>query len=100
MEINGGAPDSGSDIGDINKENFQLPATLAEWLDGVSDDCYNGRGFALLRGLNPRRRLPEDNAILFAGISLYIAPQRGFQDLEHSHVLCQYLPLTFRRFKY
>jgi hypothetical protein len=86
--FNRGASDSGDDISDISRENFPLPSTLADWLDGVSDDCYNGRGFVLLRGLNPQRHSPEDNAALFAGISLYVAPQRGFQDLDHSHVLC------------
>ena len=36
----------------------------------------------MVRGLNPEEFSPEDNILLFLGISCYIGAQRGRQDEE------------------
>jgi hypothetical protein len=61
------------------KENFPLP-NLAPLLSETCDDIYNGRGFAVIRGLEPDLYSPEDFASIFLGISSYIAERRGKQD--------------------
>jgi hypothetical protein len=45
-------------------------------------ELHRGRGFFLLRGLDPNDYSPEDNVILFLGISSYIAERRGKQDAQ------------------
>lgn len=41
---------------------------------------HRGRGFAVVRGLDPADYSPEDNVVIFLGVSSYIAPKRGRQD--------------------
>ncbi len=74
----------------INPVNFHLPDELAKRLDNVSEECYSGRGFRVIRGLDPARYTDEENVILYAGISSYIAPERGFLDRARQHVLCKF----------
>jgi len=45
-------------------------------------ELHRGRGFFSLRGLDPSDYSPEDNMILFLGISSYIAERRGKQDAQ------------------
>lgn len=33
------------------------------------------------------QRTEEESAVLFAGVSAYVSPQRGFQDIDRKHVL-------------
>jgi hypothetical protein len=73
----------------MDRDAFPLPQTLAERLDGVSEACYNGLGFAVLRGLDPERYSEEQNALIFAGLASYVAPARAFQDQKREHVLCK-----------
>lgn len=68
---------------------FPLPQELADRLETISHDCYNGRGFAVLRGLRPEELTEEQNVLTVAGISSYIAPQRGFQDINRQQVTCK-----------
>lgn len=63
----------------VSKESFPLPS-LASLLLKTCDDIYQGRGFAVIRGLNPNEYTPEDFAVIFLGISGYIAERRGKQD--------------------
>ena len=59
--------------------NFPLP-TLGEKLLKSALDIHRGRGFSIIRGLDPKDLSPEDNLIVFLGISSYIGSQRGRQD--------------------
>lgn len=79
---------SGLHVSQISKENFPLPEELATLLDDVSEQCYSGRGFCVLRGLDPRRFTEEEHGVLYGGISAHVAPERGFQDFEKEQVLC------------
>src|SRR3569833_223289 len=64
------------DIASICPDNFHLPTELATKLRGLSRTVHNGRGFAVLRGLDPQGRADEDNVIAFAGIGSYIGLNR------------------------
>jgi hypothetical protein len=47
-------------------------------------EVHTGRGFFVLRGLQPTQFTREDNVILYLGISSYVAEQRGRQNHEGS----------------
>lgn len=64
-------------------ESFPLP-TIQEQLVRASLDVHEGRGFAIIRGLDPCKFSAEDNAIVFLGVASYIGEQRGVQDKKGS----------------
>jgi hypothetical protein len=74
---------------DINVETFPLPLDLANRLDGVSEQCYSGIGFCVVRGIDPDKYSKDENVLVFAGIWFHVAPQRGFQDQNKSQVICK-----------
>ncbi|KAI8623894.1 Clavaminate synthase-like protein [Xylariaceae sp. FL1651] len=63
----------------VNEDNFPLP-TLGPKLRSLAHDIYNGKGFHVVRGLNPDDYSVEDLTIIWLGIQTYIADQRGRQD--------------------
>jgi len=71
----------GLDGQEVNRQNFPLPI-LQERLRACCLELHRGRGFFSLRGLDPDAYSPEDNAILFLGISSYIGERRGKQDAQ------------------
>jgi hypothetical protein len=76
--------------GQITHKTFPLPAELKDRLRKISQDCYRGRGFCVLRGLRPETLTEEENVFVFAGLAAHVAPIRGFQDLNREMVACQY----------
>ncbi|KAE8451780.1 hypothetical protein EG329_002620 [Mollisiaceae sp. DMI_Dod_QoI] len=79
--------ESKTQLQQISQETFILPQSLSQKLDQISETCHNGVGFCILRGLRVVPRTEEESAVLFAGISAYVGPQRGFQDIDRKHVL-------------
>ncbi|CZS96753.1 uncharacterized protein RAG0_05950 [Rhynchosporium agropyri] len=65
------------------KETFPLPK-LALSLLKIRDQIYHGRGFVVIRGLDPDAYTSLDFAVVFLGISNYIAERRGKQDQQGS----------------
>lgn len=63
----------------VSKETFPLPL-LDKRLEDISKELHFGRGFAILRGLEPKKYTPLDNIIIYAGVTSYIAETRGCQD--------------------
>jgi hypothetical protein len=63
----------------VNQENFPLP-TLGAKLRALSVDIHSGRGFHVIRGLNPDDYSVEDLTIIWLGVQSYIADQFGRQD--------------------
>lgn len=63
----------------MTKKNFVLPI-LGERLAALCSDLYEGKGFFVLRGLNPKEFSAEENALAFVGISSHIAGKKGSQD--------------------
>lgn len=73
---------------EVSASNFPLP-TLGQKLLSAALDLHRGRGFAIIRGLDPEDFSPEDNLIVFLGISGYIGSKRGRQD-EDGNMLSQF----------
>lgn len=65
---------------------FPLPQ-LKKKLLALTVELHEGKGFFVLRGLNPADYTPEDNIIIYLGISSYIAETRGKQD-DAGNMLC------------
>lgn len=75
----------------MNKTTFPLP-DLAPRLQEVAETVHNGRGFVVLRGLQPDRYSNIDNILLYLGITSYIAETRGMQDFDGRMIRTPHLP--------
>ncbi|KAK3312017.1 hypothetical protein B0H66DRAFT_486618 [Apodospora peruviana] len=64
---------------EVSAGNFPLP-TLGSKLLRAAVDVHRGKGFTVVRGLRPAEFTPEENALIFLGISSYIGAKRGRQD--------------------
>ncbi|KAK4181521.1 hypothetical protein QBC36DRAFT_84202 [Triangularia setosa] len=64
---------------EINRHNFHLP-TLSARLGQACHEVHRGRGFVIIRGIDPLKYSVEDNVMIYLGIAAYIGEQRGFQD--------------------
>lgn len=58
----------------------------------VSKEVHEGRGFGVVRGLNPAKYSVEDLTIMYLGIQAHVADQRGRQDSK-GNMLGKFLPL-------
>ncbi|AEO63174.1 uncharacterized protein THITE_2042740 [Thermothielavioides terrestris NRRL 8126] len=67
----------------VTRATFPLPALQAR-LAEASLDVHQGRGFAIVRGLDPRKYADEDNVTIFLAIASHIGEQRGLQDKKGS----------------
>lgn len=63
------------DAQSVSKETFPLPS-LGPRLQEITQALHLGRGFAVLRGLE-LAKTPEDNMVMYLGISSYVGSQRG-----------------------
>ncbi|KAF3012309.1 hypothetical protein E8E14_000041, partial [Neopestalotiopsis sp. 37M] len=63
----------------INSKNFSLP-TLGPKLEDIRQTIYDGRGFSVIRGINPANFSIEDLTMIWLGIQTHVADQRGCQD--------------------
>lgn len=63
----------------VTQETFPLP-TLRYVLQDLCNEVHNGKGFFVLRGLDPEKYSVEDGMVIFLGIQSYIAGQRARQD--------------------
>ncbi|KAK0615150.1 hypothetical protein B0T17DRAFT_610146 [Bombardia bombarda] len=67
----------------VNKDLFPLPK-LGLTLSDICNDVYNGRGFSIIRGLDPDDYSLEDLTVIYLGISSYVGEMRGKQDQRGS----------------
>ncbi|KAK0660878.1 hypothetical protein QBC41DRAFT_383277 [Cercophora samala] len=79
----------GLDGGAVSPVNFRLP-TLGPVLCRLGAALHIGKGFGVVRGLDPANFSDEDNLVLFLGLSSYIGGLRGKQTddgsvLSHLH---------------
>lgn len=70
------ANDKNGDASSVSRETFPLPH-LGPRLERIARNLHFGSGFTVLRGLDTRSSNPEDNLLVYLGISSYIGPQRG-----------------------
>lgn len=73
----------GLDGNEVSPASFPLP-TLGSRLTDICTQVYDGRGFAIVRGLDPDAYSAEDLTIVYLGISSYIGGRRGKQDQRGS----------------
>ncbi|KAK3954269.1 hypothetical protein QBC32DRAFT_232702 [Pseudoneurospora amorphoporcata] len=71
---------------DVSESTFPLP-TLGPKLSEISDIIHTGRGFVVLRGLEPDKYSSTDNILLYLGVTSYIAETRGMQDFDGRMIL-------------
>ncbi|KAH7329046.1 TfdA family oxidoreductase [Stachybotrys elegans] len=69
----------GLDGDKVSRENFPLP-NLGPKLDKLRRELYDGKGFALVRGINPNKYTLEDGTLMYLGIQSYLSSTRGRQD--------------------
>jgi hypothetical protein len=65
----------------VTRDNFHLPVLGAK-LDQVRYQVHMGRGFGVIRGLDPQNYTLEDLTMLHLGLQTYVADQQGRQDKE------------------
>ncbi|KAG6088737.1 hypothetical protein E4U15_005278 [Claviceps sp. LM218 group G6] len=63
----------------VRRNNFQLP-TLEGDLNHLRHEIHDGKGFGLIRGLEPQRYSVEDLTTIYLGLQSYIADLQGWQD--------------------
>lgn len=63
------------DAQSVTKETFPLP-NLGPRLQDITRTLHLGEGFAVLRGLD-LAKTPEDNMVIYLGVTSYIGSQRG-----------------------
>ncbi|KAL8381026.1 hypothetical protein RB595_005357 [Gaeumannomyces hyphopodioides] len=80
------AEQQGLESHQVSRDTFPLP-TLKERLRSVCDDVYEGRGFAIVRGLDPDSFSVADFTIIYLGISSYIGGRLGRQNQEGSMLM-------------
>jgi hypothetical protein len=68
-----------------NSDSFPLPSLQAK-LQAIQDDVYDGRGFAILRGLDVNAYDDVDLVTVYLGLTSYVAEVRGKQN-QKGHML-------------
>ncbi|GAB0133666.1 hypothetical protein EsDP_00002067 [Epichloe bromicola] len=63
----------------VCRQNFPLP-TLDREFNHLRNEIHSGKGFGLIRGLNPQRYSVEDLTTIYLGLQYYIANVHGRQD--------------------
>ncbi|OAD01551.1 hypothetical protein MUCCIDRAFT_153706 [Mucor lusitanicus CBS 277.49] len=63
---------------EINKETFPLPTFGAKIKALTEENVVEGRGFIVIRGLNPDKYTRAQNIIAYTGVSAYVG-KRGLQ---------------------
>lgn len=64
--------------GSINRSNFPLPEDLTTRLRQINDTLNSGRGFQVVRGIDPTSYSEEDHILIFAGICAHVATHRNW----------------------
>ncbi|KAI1746574.1 hypothetical protein F4782DRAFT_43397 [Xylaria castorea] len=74
----------GLDGDQVSPRVFPLP-TLGKVLRDLATELHDGRGFFVLRGLDPREISLEDKILRYLAITSYVADKIGVQD-DHGNV--------------
>jgi hypothetical protein len=78
---------------DVSPSTFPLPI-LGSRLVETSKTVHDGRGFVVLRGLDPDKYSSFDNILLYLGVTSYIAEKRGMQDFD-GRMIREWISLRF-----
>ncbi|KAG2192184.1 hypothetical protein INT47_001595 [Mucor saturninus] len=69
---------TGKPLGEISKETFPLPTFGTKIKKLIEDDVLDGRGFIVVRGINPDKYTVHQNMIAYTGICAHVG-KRGKQ---------------------
>ncbi|RSL60477.1 hypothetical protein CEP54_006710 [Fusarium duplospermum] len=64
--------------GSVDRSNFPLPENLTTKLRHINDTLNNGRGFQVVRGIEPASYSEEEHILVFAGICAHVATHRNW----------------------
>ncbi|RSL59739.1 hypothetical protein CEP51_013880 [Fusarium floridanum] len=64
--------------GSVDRSNFPLPEDLGTKLRQINDTLNNGRGFQVVRGIDPTSHSEEEHILIFAGICAHVATHRNW----------------------
>jgi hypothetical protein len=64
----------------VTPDTFPLPTVGPNVLSRMRDDLHQGKGFAVLRGLDSKKYAVEDLTTIYLGVQAYIANRCGRQD--------------------
>ncbi|VUC33980.1 unnamed protein product [Clonostachys rosea] len=70
----------------VTPELFPLP-TIQRRLQSIKHEIYHGRGVAILRGLDIDHLSAEQLAVVYLGVTSYVASVRGKQDQRGSMIM-------------
>ena len=84
------ATDLGINEREPNSETFEL-LTLKDRLCASPLDIHDGKGFLILRGLDPARCSPEDNPIIILEISSYDGEKWASKQTEGASLVSHHL---------
>lgn len=68
---------SGETLECVSTKTFPLPIALTDRLRGISKEVHQGKGFAVLRGIDPQAYSNFDNALIFCGLASHVGSCRG-----------------------
>ncbi|CAA7269759.1 unnamed protein product [Cyclocybe aegerita] len=80
-------------LGYLSPSTFPLP-TLGPILKDLSHELHTGRGFFVVKTIPVDAYTREENTIIYAGVSSYVGPLRGVQDLDGVSVVGHIKDLT------
>jgi len=73
----------GADLGALTADDFPLPRLAARLRAILQRDVLDGRGFAVIRGLDPARLTRAENAAAFLGIGAHLGAARPQNAMGH-----------------
>lgn len=53
---------------------------MGQKLDGIRQEVHKGKGFGVIRGLDPEKYSVEDLTMLYLGLQSFVANRQGRQD--------------------
>ncbi|CAO3679741.1 unnamed protein product [Umbelopsis vinacea] len=74
---------TGKPLGELQQDTFVLPTLGPKIKSLTEENVVSGRGFLVVRGINPDKFSREQQAIAYAGVSTYV----GRRGLQGRHVL-------------
>jgi hypothetical protein len=77
---------TGNPLGELRQDTFVLPTLGPKIKSLTEENVVSGRGFLVVRGINPDKFSREQQAIAYAGVSTYV----GRRGLQGRHVLGMY----------
>lgn len=86
---------TGKHFSEISKETFPLPTAGPHLKQLTEDNVVEGRGFIVIRGINPDKYTREQNIIAYTGVCAYV----GKRGLQHRHVLGECVQCVFSHYR-